>query len=1162
MTKINSIVMSGFKSFATKTELVFGDKYNCVLGPNGSGKSNIIDALCFVLGKGSSRELRAEKAANLIYNGGKAHTPAKEGMVAIYFDNSKKEFPTDDNEVKISRIVKESGQSTYKINDKVRTRQEILELLSMAKIDPDGYNIILQGDVTHFIDMSTDERRRIIEDIAGIGIYEEKKEKAMNELTRVEQRMNEAEIILVERKTYLGNLKDERDQASKYRAIEKKLLNSKGSLAKHQIKKKEQDLEKLSKGTLESRRRSEEIQKEIISNKDEISLRRQEISEINHEIEEKGEKSQVALHKEIEFMKVEMGTNKNKIESFNAESKKIAERRIEMARNLEDVEKRLLDSNNEKSDALKRKESITKELNNILKKIEEFRKKNKMDDLGNIDKEIETIDKDSDERQKEIQALREQQQENLRQKDRLELQIKAVDDQIAKVEEVKREYRKEIDALRDMKNQFKNITLELNKKLHEDSNLAAQLGNAKSRIYKIEQELATLMAKQAAQQATAAAGTAVQKILENRQRFPGVYGTVADLGSVKGKYAVALEIAAGPRLKSIVVNDDSTAAKCISFLKENRFGFAPFIPLNKIRDIEYKEDTKKFLKSPGVHGLAINLIEYDPKFEKAFRYVFGSTLIVETVEHARKIGVGVVRMVTLDGDLLESSGAMIGGWREKSKLAFKDKENDRKLEETEEMVEEERKLISLLEEKRAKLDETITNMRQEKANLEGEIIKLEKSLHLEGSDLDASMKVKSEFVKELKQVDKRLDDMQENISTVNSNLAQLRIKKQQLRDKIAQLKNPTLLAELSAFDQKKEELKIELGRLEVDASSIDKQLETIYIPEKDRIQKILKQHEKEEVDFKNQIKEINESMKKRQVELNVAEKKEKEFYDRFKALFAKRDKLNKEMQTIEVKIIKLEEEARRLEAKVNDTNIDNARISAEIAGLVEEIRQYGEFDELKKNIEDLRQDVYNAEKDLREFGNVNMKALEIYEHVEKEYGELMLKKDTLRLEKDQVMAMMQEIEGKKKELFMKTFDCINENFARIFQELIRKGEAFIELENPETVFDAGVVLKVKIVGKKFLDIRSLSGGEKTMTALAFISAIQEYEPSSFYVIDEVDAALDKRNAELLAKRIRKYSEKAQYIMISHNDGVISEADTLYGVSMNEHGMSKVVSLKI
>jgi len=231
-TRINRMVMQGFKSFAKHTEILFGGNFNCVLGPNGAGKSNVLDALCFVLGKSSSRDMRAEKSANLIYNGGKAKKPAKHGEVSIYFDNTSGVFPTEEKEVKITRIVRESGQSIYKINDKAMARQQITNLLSLAKIDPDGYNIILQGDIVKFVEMHPEERRTLIEDIAGISIYEEKKHKAMLELEKVEQHLRETELILTERGTYLRELKKDRDQALKYKEMNDNIKKNKASFLK------------------------------------------------------------------------------------------------------------------------------------------------------------------------------------------------------------------------------------------------------------------------------------------------------------------------------------------------------------------------------------------------------------------------------------------------------------------------------------------------------------------------------------------------------------------------------------------------------------------------------------------------------------------------------------------------------------------------------------------------------------------------------------------------------------------------------------------------------------------------------------------------------------------------------------------------------------------
>ncbi|HME86877.1 MAG TPA: AAA family ATPase, partial [Candidatus Nanoarchaeia archaeon] len=311
--------MHGFKSFAKRTELIFHNDFNCIVGPNGSGKSNVLDALCFVLGKSSAKALRSEKSANLIYNGGKSKKAAEKAEVSIFFDNASKVFPVEGDEAKVSRFVSHAGNSTYKINDKTVTRQQVVELLSLAKIDADGYNIILQGDIVRFCEMGGEERRILIEEIAGISIYEDKKNKALSTLTSVEEKLKEADIILGERGTYLKDLKKERDEALKYSDLNNKLKVSKASYTHKQIERKSSEYAKYDDGMKKYTEGIEKYANTIADIKNTIASKKNEIDSINKEIETKGEKEQVTLHKEVEELRVSIGTSKNKIESMRNE---------------------------------------------------------------------------------------------------------------------------------------------------------------------------------------------------------------------------------------------------------------------------------------------------------------------------------------------------------------------------------------------------------------------------------------------------------------------------------------------------------------------------------------------------------------------------------------------------------------------------------------------------------------------------------------------------------------------------------------------------------------------------------------------------------------------------------------------------------------------------
>ncbi len=1165
MTKITRLVMHGFKSFAKRTELLFGDRYNCILGPNGSGKSNVLDALCFVLGRSSAKALRAEKSTNLIYNGGKAKTPAKFGEVSIWFDNTDKVFPTDDAEVKISRIVRSSGQSVYKINDETRTRQQILELLSLARINPEGYNIILQGDIVRFVEMATVERRQLVEEIAGISIYEEKKQKAMKELERVEERLKEADIVLAERETHLKELKKERDQAKRYSELNDKINSYKASYLFKQIEKKKEEKADWEAKVNKHKTKVAELSEKIAEFKKQIAEKKNRIDAINKEIESKGEKDQIIIHKEIEKLKVEIATTKNRIETLKAEIVKVTERKKQLKDNIKETEDKISELELKKKELDKLVVTNRNNLTEIDRKIEAFRKKNQLDNVEAIEKDVDKIDKHAEEKQHETNKLRVDQQELLRKKDKLELQIQAIDEKIEKVLSVEKENKEQIDALKKKKDEFKKFTVQLQELLNENSSLSAQMGDAKIKSARAEEELARLNAKTMTMQETLSADVATKKILGQKGKIKGIFGMVSELGEVSSKYSLALEVAAGNKIKGIVVENDKVAADCIQYLKDNKYGIATFYPLNRVKGRESSKELASLKSANGAYGDAIDLITFDKKFRPVFSHIFENTLVVENIEVARRIGIGAVKMVTLDGDIAEKSGAMQGGFRSRKSLGvgFAEKELKKNLADLEGDAADAKAVIARLEKKKSDNEDRIAKARNDKANLEGDIIKIEKSLNLDSGDIDVSKKIKKEIEEQVKEAEKEIRNVDMKLSQVNSEMAQNKIKRQELRNKISELRNPALIAELTAFDEKKKEINQKIIEYNSDAKNIDLQINTILRPDVENQMKIIKQHDKEEDSFGIELKKITESVKAAEIDLKDKEEKEQKFYKQFQGLFTERNKIDEEIKKIDSKVDERMAESKDVELKLNTINIDHARVSAELAGMEKEMEQYGTAPIIKNKSEaELKREIAEFEKFVNDIGSVNMKALEIYDHVEKEYNELHGKKERLKVEKEDVLVMMNEIESKKKVIFLKTFDVVHEHFKQIFSALSTKGEAQLVLEDEKDPFNGGLLIRVKIMGNRFMDIRSLSGGEKTMTALAFIFAIQEHEPASFYILDEVDAALDKRNAEKLAKLVRKYSDRAQYVMISHNDGVISEADQLYGVAMNEHGQSTVTTLKI
>jgi chromosome segregation protein len=1128
--------------------------------------SNILDALSFVLGKSSSKSMRAEKAANLIYNGGKSKKPAKHGEVSIFFDNSKKTFPTQDPEVKITRIVRHSGQSVYKINDETRTRQEILDLLSIAKINPDGYNIILQGDIVKFVEMHPDQRRELIGEIAGISIYEEKKHKALLELQKVDERLKETDIVLTERNTYLRELKKDRDQALKYKDMNDKIRTNKASYLKIQIGKKEKEkaeqMQKLDETNLELQITNGKIDNLKKLNED----KRAQIEQISKEIEQKGNIEQVQLNRKVEELKIDLTKKTSRIDTVKNEIERVGKRKTDLQESIKEVQEKIkqlkIDKENMQNDISEKQ----KERALITKKIHEFKGKHKMDNIGDIEREVAAIDKKSDKLQKEVQVAREQQHNLIREKDSIVHDLATIDAQMKKVLDVEKENKKKLEEAKSKREEFKRSTLDLNKVLEEDSSLAAQLSVSRKNIFTFDEELAKLHAKQAGTREMSYSDIAVKRILDLKKKNYKIHGTVAELGNVKSKYSLALEIAAGQKLKSIVVEDDKTASECIKYLKDNKLGVVSFFPLNKIKTASSKEIISKISKSNGSHGLAIDLISFDKKFKKVFDLIFSDTVVVDNIDVARRLGIGSAKFVTLDGDVADKSGGMRGGFRLKRKhsMGFREEDIEKEIAKQENGLSKLKSTVDVLETRRTENEQLISNLRTKKASLEGEIIKLEKSLHLESSDLEANEEKKTNLEKSEKQIDDKISLVEEKTSSLNSELTTVKTEKQKLRNSIAQLSNPTLVAELNAFEEKLKEIDENVIRIDSEIKNIDTQSQSIYQNELEKTDKILKQLDKDSEEFRKELGEISKIVAEKENELKEKEDLAQEFYAKFKGLFHKRSEIDKEIQKNQSTMNNKQDDSRKVEVRANTFSLKLAELESVLSGLNLDFQQYeGVKLDLSKNEEQLKYEIKKFENMREQIGSVNMRALEIYEEVERQYHELVAKKDNLGKEKEDVLKMMEEIEGKKKDLFMKIFNVVNDTFKRFFSMLTTKGaDATLVVENEENPFEAGIRINVKITGSKFLDIRSLSGGEKTMTALAFIFAIQEHEPASFYILDEVDAALDKHNSEKFAKLIRQYSNNAQYVIMSHNDAVISEADNLYGVSMNEHGISQVVSLRV
>ncbi len=1097
--------------------------------------SNIVDSLCFVLGRLSSKSMRAEKSSNLIYNGGKKGKAAKEAYVSIVFDNSQNTFPVKAREIEVKRLVRYNGQSKYFLNGELRTRQQILDVLATAKIDPDGHNIILQGDITHAAEMPSEERRKILEDISGISVYENKKLKAVNELEKVDSQLKEASIVLTERATYLKELKKDYDQASHYKDLEKNVKRNKATYLNLQIKSKEEKLNKVTASLNKNQSQIDSIKDNIAKFTQESEQKQQELDQLNAKIDSSGELSQQKLHREIETLKDSLMEDNTRLSTLKNEINSINQRKSQLSTSLKDSDKRVFTLEKNKTQLQSQIEQLNKEHSKLKFELESLKEKYKLDDLETnlieTDQKIDSL-KSTDLGQEKLNLLRN--------KDELTLELTNLE---------KTANPEQLSKLKELKQEFKTATDKLNSFSDQDSTLVNQLSSARIKLQQFQEQQARLKTRQSLAKENSSYNTAVKKI--QSLNISGVYGTISELAEVPEKYSLALEIAAGSRLNSIVVKDDKTAAKCIQYLKTNKLGTAIFLPLNKLKPLSIKKTNQG-------HGLALDLIKFNSKYSSAFKHVFSNTLVVDDIKTARKIGMGKQRMVTLDGDLVEASGVMIGGFRRK-RVSFVSPDLDKNLNNATSEIIRLKSVILTLEKQRSNNDSQLNKLREEKSQLEGEIIKIQASV---GNLEDVESK-KASLTENLTNVNTQLKELESNLKNKSKILEDLTKKRTLLKSKIDKQRSPELISKINSLEsqlQKNSEKKILLTS---EIKNITTQIEELILPEKESMGRIIKQHSSELKQFNEEIQELETLIKQKNSEIKEKSKQEAQLYTKFKGLLTKRDASSTFLQKQELKINNEQNKTQIFDERINNLNLDKAKVISELTGLRQEFEEFKSVP-LRKGLAEnqLRDEINKFEALIKNLGNVNLRALEIYKQVQEEYKNLTEKSSRLSTEKEDVFNMIAEVESKKTFVFMKTFNEINKNFETIFSQLTTKGTAQLVLENPEKPLEEGVQIMVKIAQNKYLDIKSLSGGEKTLTALAFIFSIQEHDPASFYLLDEVDAALDKKNSEKLSELIKKYSSKAQYIVISHNDPVISGADKLYGVSMHKDGISHVVSLEV
>lgn len=1177
---LKRLELQGFKSFADKTVLEFGSGVTTVVGPNGSGKSNISDAVRWVMGEMSAKSLRGANMQDVIFAGTETRKPVNFAEVSLVLDNSTKLFPIEFDEVVVTRRVFRSGESVYQINRANCRLKDIVELFMDTGLGRDGYSMIGQGNVSQILSTKAEDRRSFFEEAAGVSKYKHRKDEAERKLGAVQENLVRINDIIAELESQLRPLENQSKKARKYlllyeeykaldvslslismeknRIQAKKAAEDYASVAAEmdELKQKESGFEEKRSALYDQSKKKDEEQAEknqaLIDNEAESMAAGNDISIAENDMKNNLLLSE-RIEQEIAAEQESIRENTNKIEKSKqeiaqkeAESKELIQKFSSIQEENDENFRRLSDCRNE-IDA--KKASIIDVMNEIsAKKAQiagmESTRKSFLERRSDLYTEQETHGQDT---------------ENTRAK------IAETEQEIAEKTEKCRNMQEKTEALTCRSEELSKTLAETNRSLN-DARTAYQTKNSQKKMLEgMENDYAGY------------AGSVKTVLKAPELKRLTIYGTLSGLIDVDKEYIVAIETALGGAMQNIVVGDEEDAKAAIAFLKERRAGRATFLPVSSVRG-KLLEQAEEAAKCPGFIGIASELIRYDKRYDGIMKSLLGRVAVVDNIDSgialSRKFGYRF-KTVTLGGEVLNAGGSMSGGSVNRS-TGFLSRAGEIKTL-TEELHTLTRRIQTLSE----KSEETQKDLENQKIRLssyeplvreyENEILVLENTKkHLEQALAESGESAQA-LEQELSMLDQKLSESGEQIAEMISEMRQAENMLEQLNQEV--LEQEEAYETLShKKDLKAKELMDETLRLR----TLEKDLETIHTAISEWTNRITASEqtiaEKKEdcrtltekntlltnsiAEKKSEMERIAQRSKELRTDLEAVEQEKAEIVERLKAL----QNSNKDLTD---RLILLQQELSRAEGR-------QQKLESDLEGIIN--RLWDQYELTPSAAEEAKQEIEN-EKEARErtqelrgkikaLGSVNLDAIEEYQNVQERYTLQSTQRDDLEKAKvnlEQVIGSMQEL---MEEHFQKQFEEINKSFSQVFRELFGGGKGRLYLSDPQDVMESGIEIEAQLPGKSTQNISLYSGGEKSFIAIALLFAILEVKPTPFCFLDEIDAALDDVNVSRFATYLKNYLSQTQFIVITHRRGTMEAANIMYGVTMQEKGVSKLLSLHI
>lgn len=1175
---LKSVEIKGFKSFADKVEVEFTKGITAIVGPNGSGKSNICDAIRWVLGEQSAKTLRGSKMEDVIFAGTENRKPLSFAEVSLILDNSDNILPIEYNEVKITRRLYRSGESEYLLNNTVCRLKDIYELLMDTGIGVDGYSIIGQGKVEEILSSKPDERRLVFEEATGITKFKTRKAEAERKLENTRQNLVRINDILTELESQIGPLEIQAQKAERFLRLkdELKMIEINSILHNYNLIKQKLDItlkdieENINKLNLLENKK-EELETIIAEKKHQLTIIQDDYdksSNISYELEMSVQrtKSEIEILKERkenqnnekQRLLIEKENNNrilsekyDKLQKLIAEKQRMDEKLKLQKKLIEDIENQLNEHIKENKANERVIENKRNELIEVLNRISELN--NKMNSLSfikdNFNKQYANLIQAKSGKEEKINELEEE----------LKIKQNEYEDIKLKIEENHKELNDLESHLIKIESEIKQINMQINSAHQNIKSCETKL----NMLIEMEKDLEGY-------------NKAVKSLVYKYKNNEGFYGTVSDIIEVPNGFEISLEAALGSSFQNIVVKDETLAKEMIEYLKRERLGRATFLPITTVKGRD-EADEGNFKGTKGFIGIASKIIKFDAIYKNIITSLLGRTLICDNIDNAIILAKKTdfnYKIVTLDGEIINPGGSLTGGTTNKNLGIFKRKNEIHDLKnKIEDLNQELNNLMKLIKAKESSRDNLNKNIENKSSNLN--------ILKINASTQEIDIKNLKEKILEL---NKDIEDINVELEQINNQLAKIKQNENEYSEGINKNNEIKIslekeLEELNKnfveFEKSKEAINTKLTSEKVIFAELKKEMDslTTKIEELNMDLKEFKDNEKKIdrkiIEIEDKINNLNSQILNQSQKLNTLNNDLEENKKKEDELFNCKNLMAQEINSLEEEFTKNNREIAELTSIVHKLEMTQSKQESEIELLNQRIwdeyeltiPQAQKYKNENFNNSDANKKINSLKAQIKELGEVNIGAIEELNKIKERYNFLSEQKKDLIEAEESLLEVIKDMTEKMQRQFQTNFSIIRKYFNETFKELFGGGYADLRIDNGD-VLESGIEIIVQPPGKKLQNITLLSGGEKGLSAIALIFSLLKFKPTPFCILDEIEAALDDANVLRFANYLKKYANNTQFILITHRKGSMSVADALYGVTMEEKGVSKLLSLKL